>query len=72
VITAWDHFDQTVREHPDWPYARLGLARAALASNRSLALNDPRPGQYELVITVDEVATGRRVVRRRTISVGAT
>ncbi len=30
VITAWDHFDQAVREHPDWPYARLGLAKAAL------------------------------------------
>lgn len=42
-----------------------------LASNRSLALNDAKPGQYELVITVDEVATGRRVVRQRAISVDA-
>ena len=42
-----------------------------LASNRSLALNDAKPGQYELVITVEEVATGRKVVRQRAISVGA-
>jgi hypothetical protein len=46
-------------------------AGPTLASNRSLALNDAKPGQYELVITVDEVATGRRVVRQRAISVGA-
>jgi len=30
LTTAWDHFDQAVRAHPDWPYARLGLAMAAL------------------------------------------
>jgi hypothetical protein len=44
-------------------------AGPTLASNRSLALNDAKPGQYELVITVEEVATKRRVVRQRAISV---
>jgi len=46
-------------------------AGPTLASNRSLALNDAKPGQYELVITVEEVATGHKVVRQRAISVGA-
>lgn len=29
-VSTWDAFDQEVRRHPDWPYARLGLALTAL------------------------------------------
>jgi len=46
-------------------------ANSTMASSRTLTLNDVKPGQYELIVTVDEVATGRRVVRQRAISVGA-
>ena len=44
---------------------------STLASSRALTLNDVKPGQYELIITVEEVATGRRVARQRAISVDA-
>ena len=50
----------TFTDHADGPM---------MASNRSLALNDAKPGQYELVIAVEELATRRRVVRQRAITV---
>ena len=28
LVAAWDEFEQVVTGHPDWPYARLGLAMA--------------------------------------------
>ncbi len=44
VITAWEHFDQVVRVHPDWPYARLGLAKAAL---EIYSRRYPLPAMYD-------------------------
>ena len=49
LTEAWDHFDQTVRVHPDWPYARLGLAMAAL---EVYSRRYPLPAMY------DDVAGG--------------
>ncbi len=44
---------------------------ATLTSNRALTLNEVKPGLYDMILTVEEVATGRRVVRQRVISVDA-
>ena len=46
-------------------------AGSTMASHRSLTLTNMKPGPYELIVTVEEVATGRRVVRQRAITVGA-
>jgi hypothetical protein len=40
VITAWDHFDQAVRVHPEWPYASLGLATGRrVARQRAISVD---------------------------------
>jgi len=49
LTTAWEHFDQVVRVHPDWPYARLGLAEAAL---------EIYSRRYPLPASYDDVAGG--------------
>lgn len=49
LTSAWDKFDQVVRVHPDWPYARLGLAEAAL---QIYSRRYPLPASY------DDVAGG--------------
>ena len=49
LVMAWEEFDQVVRTHPDWPYARLGLAVAALEIYRR---RYPVPANY------DDVAGG--------------
>lgn len=49
LISAWERFDQVVRLHPDWPYARLGLAEAAL---EIYSRRYPLPAMY------DDVAGG--------------
>ena len=48
-VAAWDGFDQAVRRHPDWPYARLGLALTAL---EIYVRHYPVPANY------DDVASG--------------
>ncbi len=40
----WTHFDQLVRNHPSWPYARLGLAMSSLELYRS---RSTMPSDYE-------------------------
>ena len=47
--SAWDGFDQSVRLHPDWPYARFGLALTAL---EIYLRRYPLPADY------DDVASG--------------
>ena len=47
LTEAWDHFDQMVRVHPDWPYARLGLAKAAL---EIYSRRYPLPAMYDDVV----------------------
>ena len=49
LVAAWEGFDQAVRSHPDWPYARLGLAEAALVI---YSRRYPLPANY------DDVAGG--------------
>jgi GWxTD domain-containing protein len=49
LVSAWDEFDRVVRIHPDWPYARLGLAVAAL---------EVYSRGYPLPATYDDVAGG--------------
>lgn len=49
LTSAWDGFDQVVRIHPDWPYARLGLAVAAL---------EIYGRRYPLPASYDDVAGG--------------
>ena len=49
LTSAWTRFDQVVRVHPDWPYARLGLAVAAL---EIYSRRYPLPADY------DDVAGG--------------
>ena len=49
LTSAWERFDQVVRVHPDWPYARLGLAEAAL---------EIYSRRYPLPATYDDVAGG--------------
>lgn len=49
LTSAWTKFDQVVRVHPDWPYARLGLAVAAL---EIYSRRYPLPADY------DDVAGG--------------
>jgi GWxTD domain-containing protein len=49
LTSAWTRFDQVVRIHPDWPYARLGLAVAAL---EIYSRRYPLPADY------DDVAGG--------------
>ncbi len=49
LTSAWVQFDQVVRVHPDWPYARLGLAEAAL---------EIYSRRYPLPATYDDVAGG--------------
>jgi hypothetical protein len=44
ALQAWEQFDQLVRTHPSWPYARLGLAMAALTVYRS---GSPMPADYD-------------------------
>ncbi len=48
-VAAWDGFDQAVRRHPGWPYARLGLALTAL---EIYVRHYPVPANY------DDVASG--------------
>jgi hypothetical protein len=48
-VAAWDGFDQSVRLHPDWPYARFGLALTAL---EIYLRRYPLPADY------DNVASG--------------
>jgi hypothetical protein len=47
--SAWEGFDQSVRSHPDWPYARFGLALTAL---EIYVRRYPLPADY------DNVASG--------------
>ena len=47
--SAWEGFDQSVRRHPDWPYARFGLALTAL---EIYVRRYPLPADY------DNVASG--------------
>ena len=49
LTSAWTRFDQVVRVHPDWPYARLGLAVAAL---------EIYSRRYPLPASYDDVAGG--------------
>ncbi len=42
---------------------------STMASSRSLTLNNVKPGEYDLIVAVDEVSTRRQVVRQRTITV---
>lgn len=49
LTSAWTRFDQVVRVHPDWPYARLGLAVAAL---------EIYSRRYALPADYDDVAGG--------------
>ena len=49
LVSAWDDFDRVVRLHPDWPYARLGLAVAAL---------EIYSRRYPLPASYDDVAGG--------------
>src|SRR4029077_995838 len=49
LTSAWTRFDQVVRVHPAWPYARLGLAVAAL---EIYSRRYPLPADY------DDVAGG--------------
>lgn len=46
-------------------------AASTLASTRALTLNEVKPGRYNLILTIEEVATGRRVMRQRAITVAA-
>lgn len=46
LTSAWSRFDQVVRVHPDWPYARLGLAVAAL---EIYSRRYPLPADYDNV-----------------------
>ncbi len=42
---------------------------ATVASTRTLTLNKVKPGRYDLILSIEEVTTGRRVARQRAISV---
>ena len=44
--SAWEGFDQSVRSHPDWPYARFGLALTAL---EIYVRRYPLPADYDNV-----------------------
>lgn len=45
-------------------------ATSTMTSSRAITLTDMKPGVYDLAVTVEEVASGRRVVRQRSITIG--
>jgi hypothetical protein len=44
---------------------------STLGLSRSLRLNELKPGDYDLILTVEDLATGQRTIRRRAVPVVA-